>query len=165
MFEGNDEKYLTRLIGRNEVILFLGSGFSRDAKNLNKENFPTGYQLGEKIWDFIGYQGSYDKSLLPEMYQSFLLSSRKKQEKIDFLNSNLLSGEIPDIYNSISIPYWYKIYSLNIDDIVSKVYKRNGKIIKEAIYPKDEYIDKKFEFAVLGYDHSFPIYLKKNKKI
>ena len=30
---------------------------------------------------------------------------------------------------------------------------------------KDEYIDKKFEFAVLGYDHSFPIYLKKNKKI
>lgn len=42
MFKENDEKYLKRLINRNEVILFLGSGFSFDAKNRNGENFPMG---------------------------------------------------------------------------------------------------------------------------
>lgn len=29
---------------------------------------------------------------------------------------------------------------------------------------KDEYIDKNFEFGVLGYDYDFPIYFKKDKK-
>jgi len=29
---------------------------------------------------------------------------------------------------------------------------------------KDEYVDKKFEFSVLGHDHLFPIYFKINEK-
>ena len=33
MFGINDEKYLKRLIYNNQVVLFLGSGFSRDSKN------------------------------------------------------------------------------------------------------------------------------------
>lgn len=29
---------------------------------------------------------------------------------------------------------------------------------------KDEYVDKNFEFSVLGHDHGYPIYFKKNEK-
>ncbi|MBL7934440.1 MAG: SIR2 family protein, partial [Bacteroidia bacterium] len=37
------------------------------------------------------------------------------------------------------MPFWFKIYTLNIDDIVEKVYRRNSKGIQEVIFPKDEY--------------------------
>jgi ABC-type cobalamin/Fe3+-siderophores transport system ATPase subunit len=142
MFKENDSKYIKRLIGRNEVVLFLGSGFSRDAENQLSEKFPTGYVLGEKIWKFLGYNGEYDKTPLPEMYQAFCSAGIKKQQKIDFLNNNLLSGNVPELYNSICIPYWYKIYTLNIDDVLNKVYRRNKKSIQDVIFPRDEYVDR-----------------------
>lgn len=142
MFKENDSKYLKRLIGRNEVVLFLGSGFSRDATNTLGEKFPTGYGLGEKLWNFLGYSGDYDKTSLPEMYQAFVNAGIKKTKKIDFLQNNLLSENIPEYYNSICIPHWYKIYTLNIDDILNKVYRRNNKKVQDVIFPKDEYIDR-----------------------
>ncbi|MEZ5082868.1 MAG: SIR2 family protein [Bacteroidales bacterium] len=139
MFSTSDEKYLLRLLSRNEVVLFIGSGFSRDAKNRNGDNFPTGNVLAEKIWNFLGFPGTYDNSSLQELYQAFLGAGIKRDKKSDFLNGNLLSGEIPDIYNNITIPYWYKIYTLNIDDILQKVYRKENKLIQELIYPKDEF--------------------------
>lgn len=155
MFSITDEKYLLRLLGRNEVVLFLGSGFSRDALNQRGENFPTGNALGEKIWDFLGYHDSYDNSPLPEMYQAFLSAGIKRQKKVDFLNGNLLSGTIPEIYNYITIPFWYKIYTLNIDDILEKVYRRENKLTQELIYPDDEFRerDQSLEKAQLIYLH------------
>jgi hypothetical protein len=142
MFKENDEKYIKRLIGRNEVVLFLGSGFSRGAENKLQEKFSTGIELGEKIWNFMGYQGNYDKTPLPEMYQAFVSAGIKKPQKIEFLNNNLLSGNIPDTYNSICQPFWYKIYTLNIDDIIEKIYRRNNKGIQEAVFPKDEFLER-----------------------
>jgi hypothetical protein len=77
MFKNNDEKYIKRLIQRNEVILFLGAGFSLDAKNKLNENFPKGWELGKKIWNFLGYEGEYDDTSLSEMYQVFLDSGKR----------------------------------------------------------------------------------------
>jgi tetratricopeptide (TPR) repeat protein len=139
MFSEKDEKYLLRHLGRNETILFLGSGFSRDAKNQLGESFPTGNALGEKLWEFIGYSGEYDGTSLQEMYQAFTGVGVKRNKKIEFLNNNLLSGEIPEEYDYISKPFWYKIYTLNIDDILEKVYRRESKKTQELIYPNDEF--------------------------
>lgn len=140
MFENNDEKYIKRLIQRNEVILFLGAGFSLDAKNKLNENFPKGWELGKKIWEFLGYKGDYDDSPLSEMYQVFLDSGkRSKKDKIDFLEKNLLTSSIPDIYNEVANPYWYKIYTLNVDDLLDKVYRNKNKQIDVLKYPKDEF--------------------------
>jgi hypothetical protein len=141
MFKKQDENYITRLLGRNEVILFLGAGFSLGAKNQLDENFPSGWKLGEKLWDFLGYDGNYDDddASLPLLYQDFLETGIKRTEKINFLNQNLLSGEIPNSYDNICKPYWRKIYTINIDDVAQKIYSRNNKKLKELIYPKDEY--------------------------
>lgn len=139
MFSKTDEQYLIRLLGKNEVLLFLGAGFSLEAKNKQGENFPTALQLCEKLWKFLGYSGDYDQSSLPEMFQAFLNAGIKLDKKLDFLNNNLLSGDIPDIYNSISVPFWYKIFTINIDDLPEKIYRRNSKLSHELIYPKDEF--------------------------
>lgn len=142
MFSEPEEKYLTRMLGRNEVVLFLGAGFSLDAKNRLSENFPTGWALGSKIWNFLGYDSEYDDTPLPTLYQAFLSSGKKRDSKTTFLNDNLLSCEIPKKYDSISIPYWYKIYTINIDDLIQKVYSRNNKKVKELVYPQDEYSER-----------------------
>ncbi len=94
-----------------------------------------------KSWNFLGYDGNYDDddAALPPLYQDFIDTGIKRTEKINFLNQNLLSGEIPKSYDSICKPYWRKIYTINIDDVVQKVYSRNNKKLKELIYPKDEY--------------------------
>jgi len=139
MFTDQEEKYITRLLGRNEVVLFLGAGFSLGAKNKLNENFPTGWLLGAKLWDFLGLKGEYDNTSLPILYQAFIGAGIKRQLKIDFLNSNLLSGEIPAIYDNVTIPYWHKIYTINIDDLVQNVYQRNGKKLRELIFPIDEF--------------------------
>lgn len=142
MFTSDDEKYLIRLLSKNQVLLFLGAGFSRGVVNKNNKTFPTGWELGEKIWEFLGYDGAYDATPLPEMYQAFINAGIKKNLKIEFLEKHLLSGKIPDNYKVIAKPYWYKIYTTNIDDVLSKVYAAEGKSIKELIYPKDEFSER-----------------------
>lgn len=139
MFSDDDKKYLLRLIGKNRVVLFLGAGFSFDAKNKLQEPFPFGKNLAEKIWEFLGYDESYDGTNLQELYQAFVHAGIKKQEKTDFLRNNLLSGDIPDYYNFISQPYWYKIYTLNVDDVLDKIFGRTSRRIDVLKYPKDEY--------------------------
>lgn len=142
MFKTDDEKYLKRLIFNNQVVLFLGSGFSRDSKNKLGENFPTGYKLGEKIWKFLNYVGDYDGTSLPEMYQA-LLSSGLKQNIIEkFLETNLLCSSVPQEYNIITKPFWYKIYTINIDDVITTIYNSENKKIKELISPKDEFFER-----------------------
>lgn len=69
MFEKNDEEYLLRVLGLNQVILFLGAGFSYDAKNLLGENIPTGFTLAKKMWDLLSYEEDYDTTIpLSEIY-------------------------------------------------------------------------------------------------
>lgn len=139
MFEKNDEKYLIRHFGLNQLVLFLGSGFSLDAKNRVGDNFPTGKGLGKLIWDFLKYPGEYYETSLPEMYQRFVDSPLKLVAKKEFLADNLLAGEIPEFYNAFTHPYWYKIYTLNVDDILTKVFRRNSKGYDILRYPVDQF--------------------------
>lgn len=142
MFSKDDEKYLKRVISNNQALLFLGSGFSRDAKNKLDEYFPTGLELGRKIWKFLGHNESYDNTPLPEMFQAFLNAGIRKETKMEFLNNNLLSGSIPDEYNNLVLPYWYKVYTVNIDDILFKLFQKKNKVIKELVFPKDEFSER-----------------------
>lgn len=139
MFSKDDEKYLIRLLGKNDVVLFLGSGFSLGAKNRLDEHFPTGAKLCEKIWEFLGYNGNYDNTPLPEMYHAFMTKGIKEYAKVEFLEQNLLCSEIPENYDSIAYPYWYKIYTLNVDDVLDQVFERNSRLTQNLIYPFDEY--------------------------
>ncbi len=142
MFKPDDEKYLLRQISNNQAVLFLGSGFSLDAKNKLNENFPTGWTLGKKIWEFLKFDGDYDNTTLPEMYQAFLSKGIKKEAKSEFLINNLTSSDIPDFYNSICIPHWFKIYTINIDDIIEKTFRRSSKSMDELRYPFDQFSER-----------------------
>lgn len=53
MFSKTQEEYLLRRLNKNEVVLFLGAGFSVEAQNKIGENFPIGKELSKKIWQFM----------------------------------------------------------------------------------------------------------------
>ncbi len=142
MFDNNDKEYLIRQLSNNQIVLFLGAGFSRDAKNRNDENFPSAWELGKKMWNFLNYKNDYDGTPLPQMYQAFLSAGIKKQKKREFLENNLLSGEIPDYYDLLTIPYWFKVYTINIDDIISTTYRKNKKSIEELKFPFAQYSER-----------------------
>ncbi|MFN3195412.1 MAG: SIR2 family protein [Chlorobiota bacterium] len=142
MFEKDDEKYLLRQISNNQAVLFLGSGFSLDANNKLNESFPTGWGFSKKLWEFLKFDGDYDNTSLPEMYQAFLNKGLKKDLKVSFLNDNLTSSEIPSSYDALINPFWFKIYTTNIDDIIEKTYRRNRKSIEELQYPFDQFSER-----------------------
>lgn len=143
MFTKNDQSYLIRAISNNQALLFLGSGFSRDTKNSLGESLPSGKLFGEKIWHFLKYPGPHDNTSLPEMYQAFLAAgNRNKQQKIDFLLANLMAENIPELYLNLTLPFWYKIYTTNIDNVIPVIFTRAAKNFKILAYPKDEYAER-----------------------
>lgn len=140
MFEKEDEKYLIEKLCKHKVVLFVGSGFSLNALNLLNEKFPTGPVLGHKLWDFLHYgqqYGLYDNTPLADMFQAFLQADIESEHKQKFLKDHLTSSEIPESYDAITRVLWHRIYSTNIDDIIEKVYRRNGRHLQQLRYPVD----------------------------
>lgn len=142
MFEKKDEEYLIRRLSRNEVVLFLGAGFSMMARNALNETLPVGRKFSEKLWNFLGTPGDYSdhNTALQSMYQAVLSSNKPYREIETILEDNFLVKEVPDIYNNLTIPFWYKIYTVNIDDLLDKIYAPTGvQELQVLKFPKDEY--------------------------
>src|SRR5262245_11110782 len=129
MFTSSDEKYLIRALSQNRAILFLGAGFSQEARNQLGNNIPSAIDLSKLIWNFLDYDGDYDSTPLSEIYEALLTSGKPYPWIQNFLESHLLSQEIPGEYFSLTLAYWYRIYTTNIDDVVAQVYK-NAKGIR-----------------------------------
>lgn len=139
MFSHDQEEYLIRALGRNQVVLFLGAGFSSEAKNKINNKIPSGRNLSEIIWRFMGYPGDYDNTSLAEMYEAMMKSGKTHASIRNLLEENLLCKSMPEKYNSLCIPYWHRIFTTNIDDLLEEIYKRIGNIQTEILaYPSDD---------------------------
>src|SRR6266480_4471703 len=140
MFSQDDEKYLLRRFAKNEVVLFLGAGFSSNATNRLGKSIPLSRQLAEGIWAFLGYADSYDGTALAELFEVLLLSGKNDCEITAFLEDNLQTSEVPPLYDDLVRPFWYRIYTTNVDDLLQRVYKRNGAAprLDVASFPKEE---------------------------
>ena len=143
MFTQNQEEYLLRRLNRNEVVLFTGSGFSFDAINSIGENMPIGKSLSKKIFEFVFPNATYidDGTSLADMYQAMLNSGKSNEQIKDFLSSNLQVKSLPDYYKYTTLAFWFKIYTINIDNLLDKIYERWSPEIKltNLIFPKISY--------------------------
>lgn len=139
MFEKDDERLLLNHLSKNQVILFLGAGFSCMAKNILGETLPMGDTLTRKIWELLFPGKEYESTSLKMAFQA-LLTSRIGANKIrSFLEDNLLVTEYPDFYNNLSNVFWNRIYTTNIDNLVEKIYSNNRDQKLEIIsYPESD---------------------------
>lgn len=139
MFESGDGEFLKRALARNEVVLFLGAGFSRDATNRLGQPMPLSSDVGHGLWELLGYSGAYDGTPLSDMYEAALQSGVPFTRLQHFLETNFLTREIPANFDLLSKFFWYRIYTTNIDDLLKRVYDRtDGPRLQILAYPDDE---------------------------
>jgi hypothetical protein len=72
MIEAGDVQYLKRHLHANNLVLFLGAGFSTAAKNSDGETLPGSSALAQRLWTYLGYATPYDGSQLGIVYQAAL---------------------------------------------------------------------------------------------
>ena len=135
-----DRNYLIRQLGQNDVVLFLGAGFSRDASNRLGNPMPLSSDICREIWSFLRYDNDWDHTPLSNMYEALLHSDKPHPEISHFLAQHLLTSAIPESYDTIARPFWYRIYTTNVDDLLKRVYRRVAASPKLHIlgYPRDE---------------------------
>ena len=110
-----------------EAILFLGSGASKGAINMNDEEFPLGVELSHRLYD-----GVDDLQQAAELF----IDDQNEQNKngklvlIDFLKKEFGCKRPSKEQNFISQIPWGRMYTTNYDDIIETVYRSNAKSIK-----------------------------------
>lgn len=140
MFERHDEQYLLRAMNQNKVNLFVGAGFSTLAMSRLQAPLPTGTQLAQALWEFLGYQQPFDPSSpLSELYEALLTSGRPIAAISDFLNDRLVAVDVPRIYQAITRVFWSRIYTTNIDNVLERVYSQvRSPLLEVRRFPDDE---------------------------
>ena len=101
-----------------EAILFLGSGASKGAINMNDEEFPLGVELSHRLYD-----GVDDLQQAAELF----IDDQNEQNKngklvlIDFLKKEFGCKRPSKEQNFISQIPWGRMYTTNYDDIIETV--------------------------------------------
>ncbi len=139
MFDRNQEEYLLRALGRNQVVLFLGAGFSSEAINRFNNKIPSGWELSKIIWKYLEYEGEYDNTSLAEMYDAMMQSGKTHASIRNMLEENLICKNVPEKYRYLSIPYWHRIFTTNVDNLLEEIYKKTSAVRAEILaYPSDD---------------------------
>ena len=108
-------------------VLFLGAGFSLDAKNLKGEALLSSAQLTERLWNFCFPQDEFDTNTeLKDIYETArsnsptnLVELLKQLYTVDY-------DSCPSWYEELLTMPWSKIYTLNIDNLVETVLERSS---------------------------------------
>jgi len=124
MLKSFDIKHLKRALFSNRVILFLGAGFSCEAKSASDNQIPTGPQLSKILWDFCGYEEEYTEIDLQTIFEAALKSRKGLRALHDLLSDHLCCKDFPDWYRLLSKQYWHRIYTTNIGDLVERIYEK-----------------------------------------
>ncbi len=96
MIEALDGQYLKRHFHANNVVLFLGAGFSIAAKNSAGETLPGSTDLAKKLWGYMAYANRYDGTQLGIVYQAALNKPGGRKVLFDLLDRTLGVTEFPD---------------------------------------------------------------------
>jgi tetratricopeptide (TPR) repeat protein len=100
---------------------------------------PLSGDVGTELWKLLEYDGAYDGTPLPDMYEAALQSGVPFARLESFLEATFLTREIPERYDVLSKPFWYRIYTTNIDDLLRRVYQRTpGPKLQVVAFPNDE---------------------------
>ncbi len=133
---------LKKRIETRSPMLLLGAGFSIDAKNGNNEHLMLGHQLTNILFEKIitPHQGNMSQTELEDA--EFCRKRGKLQDLCDIIRQNGLLEKRNNLFRELlsncsyaDAPWysyltkinWDYIFTLNIDDLVEKIYKQEGK--------------------------------------
>ena len=141
-----EKQFLLRAIGQNRAVLFVGAGFSQDAKNSLGQQLPDSKGLAEVIWKWCGYPGEWtdDKTPLAIVFQAALTSGKSTRDLSALLEAHLLATSIAPWYAAVPKIPWYRIYGTNIDNVIEFAFAEAKPEWRADVLaaPRDEYRDR-----------------------
>lgn len=105
---------------RSGVNLFVGAGFSIDAKNKKGDKLPLGKNLALELCEKFGKKASDN---LPKI--STLLEKTNRANFYKFLVEKFTVAEFPKYYYAINKLNLTGVYTTNIDNLISKIVSAN----------------------------------------
>lgn len=101
-----------------EAILFLGSGFSYGALNINDEPFAIADELKNRLLHKLSISDeNYD---LPTVANHFI-KVKGEQDLIEFLKKEFTAKKVTTYQKTIASQKWQRIYTTNYDNIIESV--------------------------------------------
>lgn len=117
-----DVKSVVERIASGRSVLFVGSGFSRDAIALNDSKFPTATLLANKIGQMGGFDADADLRYASEKY--LRLYSPNDLVRV-ILDSFSVKSVLPHQEVIVNAP-WRRIYTTNYDLVVEESGRKSG---------------------------------------
>lgn len=131
--ERGTRAYFDRIIKNGNAILFLGAGFSRGATNTQGNPMPLGGDLAEGLWDLALPGVPFEKGTpLGEVYEAATQASQRQVGEYLAKALSVDPDAVPKYYDSFLRAPWYRIYTLNLDDLLNVVARRLGITLKTS---------------------------------
>ena len=110
--------YLERRLELGDMVLFTGAGFSADAKNQTGAPIPSVRRLRELLNELV-----YPGTALEEgdsLKDLFGLAQTRALNRLGALLAEQFSVDrvdLPEMYSAILSAAWFRVYTVNIDDL------------------------------------------------
>ncbi|HJT77400.1 MAG TPA: SIR2 family protein, partial [Gemmataceae bacterium] len=117
----NNLQFLQKQFERGQVVLFAGAGFSFDAKNATGDTPPLGVPLAKFLAQRAGL--AYNGESLPVVFAA-AQKHLGSQSLWSYLKELYEIRSYADWYKIVASITWYRIYTLNIDNLVQELYQR-----------------------------------------
>jgi hypothetical protein len=125
-----DESFLIEFLSNNIPALYLGAGFSNGAKRDSGEQIYLGEKFKEAMVErFFGSNKELKKELERKDLEDVCETVKQSDETQykEYITTSF-SGFMPEKFHDYLLDYkWSAIYSVNVDDIVEKVFEKNKK--------------------------------------
>lgn len=118
------EQVFKNHILNNGINLFIGAGFSYEAFNMFRERLPLGNALKEKLVKEFGLQ-QYDSFSLSQI--SNIIKNTQRGDFYRFLQDLYKVYDFDESYNYLDEIKIKNIFSINIDNLVERIFEHGSK--------------------------------------
>lgn len=120
----NELVFLRNQLHRGNVILFAGAGFSVDAKNASGSSPPLGTDLAK----LLAHEASleYSGEPLPVVFDAVQKTIGSKR-LMDLLRNLYSIESFASWYQYVGDLVWHRIYTINIDNLLQRIYAARAK--------------------------------------
>lgn len=108
-----------------QAVLFTGAGFSLGAINKNGEKYGTANTLKKRLGTALNIMKTESYEL--QVISNHFIKQKGPESLIAFLKKEFGVNKSEDYHEYIAMLNWKRIYSANYDNIIEKIYEKNGK--------------------------------------
>ena len=134
-----------KLAKEGKALLFIGSGYSKDAENIKGKNLCSSTELSNKIAGLMGLDDDRKMGLCKiatlylEGYQNEDYKT-KAQNLVKLIQENFLCSKVTDSQLQIMKFPWMRIYTTNYDNVAEEASEQAGRV-RNTILPNDSMRD------------------------